>query len=58
MAQYAETNVLLAVMDGDLDEAERLISDFTPSELDTFSRQLQLTRDLVTRQQRRMGSRR
>jgi hypothetical protein len=36
---YAETAVLIAILHGDIDEADRLLADFLPNELRTFEDQ-------------------
>jgi len=37
---YAETEALLAIMDGDTEKARGLVSGFHPSELQSFKNQL------------------
>lgn len=49
---YAETAVLVAIMAGDLDEADRLLADFHAIELRTFEDQVSML-DLKIRQARR-----
>lgn len=39
---YAETAVLVAIMERDIDEADRLLADFLPNELRTFQDQVLL----------------
>jgi hypothetical protein len=46
---YAETAVLIAVMDGDEDRAMELLGDFLPNELLTFEEQAEQLVDLVRR---------
>jgi hypothetical protein len=58
---YAETAVLAAIMERDIDEADRLLADFYPNELRTFQDQIllvdarirQAMKDQAARQSRR-----
>lgn len=47
MAEYAETTVLIAVMDNDIGEATRLLRDFLPGELAEFERQVSMLLDCI-----------
>jgi hypothetical protein len=40
VAEYAETAYLIAVMGDDYEEAERLVSDMLPGEVEALHRQL------------------
>lgn len=46
---YAETEVLLAVMNNDIETAMKILSDFSPTELYTFANQLTELKYLVNR---------
>jgi hypothetical protein len=50
---FLETEALLAVMNGDIERAEEILSTFTSSELRIFDGQLQFVRDLIARIDRR-----
>ncbi len=44
---YAETAVLVAVMNGDIAEADRLLAGFLPGELSEFERQVEMLADCI-----------
>lgn len=50
---YAETAVLVAVMDDDRDEARRLIKDFFDGELSDFADQVETLSEMIGAEQRR-----
>lgn len=52
---FAETAVLIAVMNGDDDEADRLLNDFLKNELRTFEEQVGRLADAINRAQTRKG---
>jgi hypothetical protein len=55
---YAETAVLIAIMNGDLDEADRLLSDFHPIELRTFEDQTSLLDQAIRKARRALRDQR
>ncbi len=55
---YAETEALLAVMNGDPERAEKILDGFLPNELITFDDQVTFLADLLARVERRNNRRR
>lgn len=53
---YAETEALLSVMNGELDETRRNLSEFTTLELETLEENLSDLRDLIRDEWRRRGT--
>lgn len=47
MAEFAETAVLIAVMDNDIGEAARRLREFLPGELAEFERQATMLASLI-----------
>jgi hypothetical protein len=46
---FAETEVLVAIMDGDVDAADLRLDDFLPNELDAFERHAYQLADRIRR---------
>lgn len=47
MTEFAETAVLIAVMENDIAEARRRLRDFLPGELAEFERQAEMLLDCI-----------
>lgn len=51
--EFAETAVLVAVMENDIAEADRRLAEFLPGELDEFQRQALMLADCIAEMRRR-----
>ena len=56
MAEFAETAVLIAVMEEDDETADALLDDFMPHELREFERQVDELANAIGRARSRKGS--
>jgi hypothetical protein len=50
--QFVETEALIAIMDGDSERAQQIVSGFLPNELRRFDGQLVFLRDVIARVRR------